>query len=304
MPKTRLPIRFRRGGPWLALGVAATLVALPGVASADAGSGVLPGSSAGSVPGPGGDLLNQVSGQASQGSGGSGTSSGTSASQQQNAATQGTTASGAPGLPSPPPQFQALLDQLQPSQQCQDAVKADLTKLLTDIPSLVQAVIAQLTSQLSPGSPPPSPQQILDQLKGALGQAQKQQAAAADSTSPSPSPDPTVIANDLQQLATDLSTKCAPPPPSGQGSTPTSPSSPSTQQPQTQEASQPTTQPATQPVKYPGYAATGGIATTALRPAGDQRSSDPVPLSVLGGVLLVSTATAVGVRARVRRGGR
>jgi hypothetical protein len=106
-----------------------------------------------------------------------------------------------------------------------------------------------------------------------------------------------VILADLQQLVTDLTTKCAPAPPTP----PSPPSSPGNQPPPAQGVSQPQQ---AAPVSYPGYAATGSIATTALRPASDSRSSDPVPLSALGGVLLLSAAAAVGIRARARRDGR
>lgn len=291
MQKLRLFSRRRRGAPWLVLGLAATLIALPGVASADTGSVPAP-LTPGSVPGPVGDLVNQLGNQAQQG--GTSTSSDSSAAQQ-SATTQDSTASSTtPAAPTLPPQLQQLLDQLQPNPQCSAAIQADLTKLVTDIPAFVQSVVTYITGQLTSGSPP-DPQQLLGQLQGLLGQLQGQQPTAAAGTT-SPSPDPTVISTDLQQLVTDLTTTCAPAPP-GRPSQPSSPGTPSSP---AQGGSQP---PAAQPVSYPGYAATGSIATT-VRPAGDQRPADPVPLSVLGAVLLVSTATTVGIRSRARRAGR
>lgn len=294
MPKLQLSHR-RRGARWLALGVAATVIGLPGIANADPlsdpGSVVAPGS----VPDPVGGVIDQVTGQSSQSNGS--TSSDSSAPQQQ-AATQDSTTSGTPAPPTLPPQLQQLLAQLQsqsPNPACSAAIQADLTKLATDIPAFLTSVVDYIKGQLTSGSPP-TPQQILDQLQGLLGQLQGQQPAGAAASSPPP--DPTVIQADLQQLVTDLTTKCltAPTPPSSSSNPP-----PSNPQPPAQGVSEP--QPA-QPVSYPGYAPTGSIATTALRPASDQRSSDPVPLSALAAVLLVSSATAVGVRSRARRAGR
>lgn len=294
MHDLRLSSRCRRGGPWLALGVAAALVAVPGVAEAQAPSPPAPVVAPAAVPGPAGGLVDQLT---QQGSGASSTTSDSSGPAQQNAATQDTTtSSSAPAPPSLPPQLQQLIDQLQPNSQCSKAIQADLTKLATDIPAFVQSLVTYLQNQLTSGSPP-DPQQLLDQLKGLLGQLQGQQSSAA-AGSTSPSPDPTVILTDLQQLVTDLTTTCAPSPPSQPASPPSLPSSPGNPPP-AQGAGQPQT---AQPVSYPGYAATGSIAT--VSPAGDRRPADPVPLAVLGAVLLLSTATAVGVRARVGRGGR
>jgi hypothetical protein len=303
VPKLRLPVRRRRGGRWLALGVAAAVIALPGVAHADTGSGPL---APGSVPGPVGDLLDQVTDQTQQGSGDRSPSPDSSASQQQatqqqaaqqDANPQDPTTQDTPAPPRLPPQLQQLLDQLQPNPKCSAAIQADLTKLLTDIPTLVQAVVTDLLDQLSSGTPP-SPQELLGQLQGLLGPLQGQQSAAAAEAGPSP--DPTVILTDLQQLITDLTTTCAPSTPS-QPSPPANPPPPGNPPPPAQGVSRP--QPAA-PVSYPGYAPTGSLATTALRPASDRQPSDPVPLSALGGVLLVSAAAAVGVRSRARRGGR
>jgi hypothetical protein len=202
-----------------------------------------------------------------------------------------------PTPPSLPPQLQQLLDTLQsgqPSAACTDAIKADLTKLLTDIPTLVQAIIADLTQQLGGGSPP-SPQQILDELTGLLGSSQSRQAAAAGASSPTP--DPTVIFADLQQLVTDLTTKCAPKPPPAEGGGQQPQPQP---HPQPQPQPQPVVQPVAQPVSYPGYAATGSIA-----PAAAQHPVDTAPLAALGGgVLLVSAAATAALRSRARRAGR
>lgn len=302
MPKTRLPIRVRRGGPWLALGIAAALVALPGVAHADAGSGLLPGSSSDPVSGAVSGLLPGGSGT---GLGGSGSLPG---SQNQgnagtNATDTGAASTTSSGSPSPQQQIQSALEQAGVSAKCADSVQNDLTQLITDIPTSVQAIISTLTAGMSSPTPP-SPAEITAALQDLLNGKVPSGSTATDTTSGSAAASTPPVAQDLQKLVTDFVANCIPAPPSGLPSMPGSPSSPSTPQPQTQAASQPTTQPAAQPVSYPGYAATGSIAPTALRPAGDHRSSDPVPLSVLGGVLLVSTATAVGVRARVRRGGR
>jgi hypothetical protein len=300
VPKLRLPIHGRRGGRWLALGVAAAVLVVPGVAYADPApdpGAVVPPAT---VPGPVGDALGQLTNQTQQGSGNQSRSTDSTPDQQQ-AIPQDTTTQDTPAPPTLPPQLQQLLDTLQsqsPNPQCSAAIQADLTKLLTDIPTLIQAIVNDLITQLGSGSPP-SPEEILAQLQDLLGQLQgqqpgQQQAAAAD---PSASPDPGVILADLQQLVTDLTTKCAPAPPSQ--SPPPPP--PGNQPPPAQGVSQPQQ---AAPVSYPGYAPTGTIAATALRPAGDQRSSEPVPLSVLGGVLLGSAAAAVGMRSRARRAGR
>lgn len=301
MPKLRLPIRCRRGGPWLALGVAATLVALPGVAHAE-GSGSSPTDPLGTVTDQLGNLPTDPSQLGSGQDAGSGTGTADNSSSS--------TSSSAADLPAPPPsplaQIQAALEQAGVSAKCADSVQNDLMQLQTDIPGSVQAIIDALTSAGQGGSPPSAAditKALQDLLNGKLpsGSTSSDTTSAADT----PSTSPTAVADDLQKLVTDFVTNCIPAPPSGLPSTPTSPSSSSTQQEQAQ--TQPQTQPAAtttaaQPVSYPGYAATGGIAT--VTPASDERPSDPVPLSVLGGVLLVSTATAVGVRFRVRRGGR
>jgi hypothetical protein len=297
VPKLRLPIRGRRGGRWLALGVAAAVLALPGVAHAapapDPGGVLTPGS----LPGPAGDLVDQLTDQTQQGGG---STSADSPAPQQQASPQDTTTQGTPAPPSLPPQLQQALDQLQkksPNPECSAAIQADLTKLLTDIPTLITAIVDDLLGQLTSGSPP-DPQDLLGQLQDLLGQLQGQSATAADA---SPTPDPTVILADLQQLVTDLTTKCLPAPPT----VPSPPGNPpppgNAPPPPAQGVSRP--QPV-QPVSYPGYAPTGSIATTALRPASDQRPPDPVPLSALGGVLLGGAAAAVAMRSRAGRGGR
>jgi hypothetical protein len=297
VPKLRLPIHGRRGGRWLALGVATAVLVLPGVAHADPAldpGGVVPPAT---VPGPVGDVLGQLGDQTPQGNGTPTDPSGSSSQQQQATPQEGT-----PAPPTLPPQLQQLLDKLkdqQPNPACSAAIQADLTKLLTDVPALITAIVTDLLDQLS-NPQPPDPQDLLGQLQDLLGQLQGQQpgqqqaAPAADS----PSPDPTVILADLQQLVTDLTTNCAPAPPT---QTPPPPPPPANQPPPVQAAAPP---PPAQPVVYPGYAPTGSLATPALRPASDQRSSEPVPLSVLGGVLLGSAAAAVGMRSRARRAGR
>lgn len=300
MPKLRLPISLRRRGPWLALGVAATLVALPGVASADAGSGALPGSSSDPLSGAASGLIPGGSGP-NLGGGGSLPGSQNQGNAGTNAADTSAASSASSGSPSPQQQIQSALEQAGVSAKCADSVQNDLMQLITDIPTSVQAIIDTLKASGGSGSPSEITAALQDLLSGKVPSGSTGTGTTSGSSAPSTPP----VAQDLQKLVTDFVANCIPAPPSGLPSMPSSPSSPGTgqQQPQAQAASQPTTQPAAQPVKYPGYAATGGIATS-LRPAGDQRSSDPVPLSVLGGLVLVSTATAVGVRARVRRGGR
>src|SRR6185312_8820585 len=96
--------------------------------------------------------------------------------------------------------------------------------------------------------------------------------------------DPSTLADELQNndvgqaltgLATTLTEKCMPSPPPAPGSHTTPPP----------PAAAPVAAPAAQPVSYPGYAPTGGT---------PEESSSPVPLAVLGGVVLLSGVGAAG----------
>ena len=153
----RLPSGSRRGGPWLALGVAAALVAVPGVAEAQTPSDPVPVITPGADPA--GPLLDQLNGQTQQGSTGTSTSADSSTPAQQHAATPDTSTAGTPAPPSPPPQLQQLLDQLPSNSPCSAAVQADVTRLATDIPTFVQSAVTYLADQLTSGSPP-DPQQM------------------------------------------------------------------------------------------------------------------------------------------------
>jgi hypothetical protein len=93
----------------------------------------------------------------------------------------------------------------------------------------------------------------------------------------------------LQGLATTLQKECMPAPPTSEGShnPPPPPAAAQPVVPAAQPAAPPAAAPAAQPVSYPGYAPTGGI---------PEESSSPVPLAVLGGVVLLSGVGAAGYR--------
>jgi hypothetical protein len=128
------------------------------------------------------------------------------------------------------------------------------------------------------------PQQLPDLLNQLVGALQ--------------SGDPSAVADDLQNndlgqalqdLATTLKEKCMPTPPPAGGSH-TNPPPPAAAQPvvpAAQPAPPAAAAPVAQPVSYPGYAPTGGT---------PEESSSPVPLAVLGGVVLLSGVGAAGYR--------
>ena len=92
----------------------------------------------------------------------------------------------------------------------------------------------------------------------------------------------------LQGLATTLQEECMPAPPApGSHTTPPPPAAAQPVVPAAQPAAPPAAAPAAQPVSYPGYAPTGGT---------PEESSSPVPLAVLGGVVLLSGVGAAGYR--------
>jgi hypothetical protein len=101
------------------------------------------------------------------------------------------------------------------------------------------------------------------------------------------------VATSLQDLATTLQEKCMPAPPTAAGSHNTPP--PAAASPVAAPAAQPApaaaAAPAAQPVSYPGYAPTGGT---------PEESASPVPLAVLGGVVLLSGVAAAGYRVGTR----
>jgi hypothetical protein len=185
-----------------------------------------------------------------------------------------------------------VIDQLSLSSSCATAIQADLTKTLTDIPSLLTGVLAALQN----AGTDPDPTAVLTAIGKALGLGDLSSATtddtSADDQSATSTPD---LPGDLQQLVKDLSLCLQVPttttPPS------TSSSSPA---PVAQTTTPEVTPEAAQPVSYPGYAATGTIA-----PASSQRPVDTAPLAALGGgVLLISAAATAAVRSRARRAGR
>jgi hypothetical protein len=99
------------------------------------------------------------------------------------------------------------------------------------------------------------------------------------------------VATALQGLATTLQEKCMPAPPTAGGSH--NPPPPAASQPVVPAAhpAPAAAAPAAQPVSYPGYAPTGGT---------PEQSSSPVPLAVLGGVVLLSGVGAAGYRMSTR----
>jgi hypothetical protein len=161
-------------------------------------------------------------------------------------------------------QFIAALGQLGISADCVNGV-------FDGFENLLDALQNQDPAQL-PG--------LLDDLVGALQ-----------------SGDPSALADELQNndvgqaltgLATTLKEKCMPAPPApGSHTTPPPPAAAQPVVPAAQPAAPPAAAPAAQPVSYPGYAPTGGT---------PEESSSPVPLAVLGGVVLLSGAGAAGHR--------
>lgn len=294
MPKLRLPARTRRGGPLLALGVAAALVALPGVAHADAPSlpTVTPGQLSTAFPGA------------------SAACSTTMASDMTQLFTD---------LATPPTALPGSLSEVITALQAALGPDATADQFIQALQAL--GLSSPPVSTGSGTNPAGGLSNVAGDLTGSTdatnGGGPGTVATDQTQTTPLASGDPSKVPADLQLLGADFFRFCVPSPPSGLPSPPSLPSSSGGQQqtgtqtasqpdtqPQTQPETQPVTQPATQPVSYPSYAATGGIASRALRPASDQRPSETVPLSVLGGVVLVSAAAAVGVRSRARRSGR
>lgn len=273
------------------VGVALAVVAfLPGVAWADDGSGLPapPTDPLGSLTGTVGSVLGGTSG----GQAGAPGAAAPNADPAPDAGTQQTS----PSLPAPPSQLdpsqlQQLLTALGISKDCSDAVQKDLQNAITDLPATVQAIVDAIVSQLP--APPSSPLTATDPQTGAtvllqqLGSGQPPQFS-----SPDPSELPTV--KDLQQLVTDLQTKCQPAPPTLPGSGPQPPPPP---QQQPVSAPQPETPapPPAQPVSYPGYAPTG---------APPVHPSDGVPLAGLAGIVLLSAAGAASYRMVFRAGPR
>jgi hypothetical protein len=274
--------------------VAAAVVLVPGTAWA-AGDGASSTDPVSGVVQQGNDALTQVVGGALGGD--SQTAAGNGSGADPNAAvTDAAPAVDTPPPPALPPQLQAVLDQLSLSSPCATAIQADLTKTLTDIPSLVTGVLAALQGAGSN----PDPQTVLAAIGQALGLGELPgntsagDAGAADAGS-TPTPD---LPADLQQLVKDLSSCLQPPAPT---STPPADNPPVTGVDDQGTPPQVVAQPETaQPVSYPGYAATGSIA-----PASADHSAGTAPLAALGGgVLLVSAAATAAVRSRARRAGR
>ena len=162
-------------------------------------------------------------------------------------------------------QFIAALGQLGISADCVNGV-------FDGFENLLQALQNQDPQQLPA---------LLDDLVGALQ-----------------SGDPSALADELQNndvgqaltgLATTLEEKCMPSPPPAPGShaTPPPPAAAQPVVPAAHPAAPPAAAPVAQPVSYPGYAPTGGT---------PEESSSPVPLAVLGGVVLLSGVGAAGYR--------
>ena len=270
--------------------VLGVVVLLPGVAWAGGASGLPapPTDQLGSVTGPVGNALGgSTAGQS--GASGAGAPNGNTAP---SAGTQQTNPSSS--LPAPPSQLdpsqlQQLLAALGISQDCSAAVQKDLQNAIQDLPATVQAVVDAIVSQL-PSGPPPNPISATDPATGATVLLQQLGNGRPPTfSSPNPSELPTV--KDLQQLVTDLQTKCQPAPPTAGGSQ----LPPSPQQPVSASQPQPPAPPAAQPVNYPGYAPTGA---PPVRPSGG------VPLAGLVGVVLLSAAGAASYRMVFRAGPR
>lgn len=274
------------------LGVVLAVVAfLPGVAWAGDGSGLpaLPTDQLGSVTGTVGDVLSGQGGAPVAPQGGVAPNANT-------AAGAGTRQTGlAPAL-SPPSQLDAsqlqqLLAALGISQDCSDAVQADLQKAIEDLPATVQAILDSIVSQLPSTSSSPlsatDPQTGATVLLQQLGNGQLPQFS-----SPDPTELPTV--KDLQQLADDLQNKCQPTlpgtPPAGGSQLP-----PPQQQPVSAPQPQAPAPAPVQPVSYPGYAPTG---------APPVHPSDGAPLAALAGIVVLSAAGAASYRMVFRAGPR
>lgn len=285
MPKLRLPSRIHRGGPLLAAGITAALIAVPGLAQA-ATSPFPPGQ----IPVPAACQA-QIAGDLTQ--------------LLADFSTLPTTLP--TGLPS---NLTDILTQLQSAGLNPDQFLAALQALA----AIGSGTPIPLDTSTLSGAEDPSTLTADNQTDDSTSQAgtgtvepnDSTSADTPDATLPTPPPGLAAVADDLKQLAADLQA-CA-----QTASTPssTAPASSSAapvsqaaqQQPQAQTQAVSTPQ-ATQPVTYPAYAATGGIAPAALRPASDQRSAT-VPLSALGGFLLVGSAAVVALRSRARRSGR
>lgn len=289
MHRSHLPKSVLRGA---VLGVVLAVVALlPGVAWAGTDP-VLPASPAdpvGSVTGTvGGVVGGIVPGQA-----GAPGAAAPNAAPAPGAATQ--QAGTGPSLPPPPPldasQLQQLLAALGISKECSTAVQKDIEQTIADLPATVQAIIDAIVSQLPPGPPPIGSITLSDPQSGAsvimhiLGSGQP-------STFTPPAPPDLPIAKDLQQLVTDLQTKCQPSPPTTPPAADT-PAPPPQEQPVS--STQPAPAPPAQPVSYPGYAPTG---------APPAHSSDGLPLAALAGIVLLSAAGAASYRMVFRAGPR
>jgi hypothetical protein len=132
-----------------------------------------------------------------------------------------------------------------------------------------------------------NPQQLQDLLNQLVGALQN----GGQGFDPSSLSD-NDVAKALQDLATTLQDTCMPATPPAPGSHNTPP--PAASQPvvpAAQPAAPAAAAPVAQPASYPGYAPTGGT---------PDESSSPVPLAVLGGVVLLSGAAAAGYRMSTR----
>lgn len=206
--------------------------------------------------------------------------------------TAATTTSSTPPAPaaelaaSPPPidlsQLDALLAQAGISTECSTSVQADIEQALADIPATAEQLLQEILDQLGNPGLPTSPLALTDPQNGT--KVLMKGLAQGDTTLPvlsSPDPAELLLVKDIQQLLTDLLTKCLPAPP-------TVPAPPTTTPP---PAAAP---PAAQPVTYLGYAPTGG---TGPAPAG----GGSAPLASLGvGLLLTGSAGVVWYRVRSR----
>jgi hypothetical protein len=195
------------------------------------------------------------------------------------------TTSSAPALPPLDlSRLNALLAQAGISTECSTSVEADVQQLIADIPATADALLQEILAQLKDGGTG-LPIPLTDQATGkpvTMTLVTSKGVTLPDLTSPDPAELP--LLTGLQQLITDLLTKCIP--------APTLPAAPTTSSaPVTSQA--PDT---TQPVSYLGYAPTGG--------SGPDGGSGSPALAVLGGGLLLAGgagATWYGVRSRAAR---
>jgi hypothetical protein len=273
----RLPEPPRRSRRLLVCGMAAALVAVPGVAHAqaapldqvteqlqDAGQELgttITGGSGSTGPKVGsGSTGPEVLGNV-----GPGTNSST-----------GTTTSDADSTPSftPPDlsQLQALFERLEVPDECATAVTDDLTEVVSSIPATVQAIIAQLQAGLAAVQEDPNalPEDLQTQLMTLLGGLGGTPAADADA-------DGIPLVTAVGNLVTDFLANCLPEPevPTGAPQTTAPPAAVTSTPP-------PAAPTSAAPVAYLGYAPTGA----------DEDTDDDGGLALLGGVLLLSGAAA------------